>query len=422
MRLQRVPNGPKNLLTGTILMVSLMFGLSVSTDAQESGSFILSDRGAPVGANAREPSLATLRDGRVALSWTEDQEGAAEVRMAILDGDTWSDAKTVHRSSELYINWSDFPSVVALADGRLAAHWLELNGTGDYDYDVRIAFSGDEGQSWTEPLTPHEDRSQAQHGFVSLVPDATGGLSALWLDGRNYDIETEGDSFENAIQLRARKIGPDGTMQPESLVDARACSCCQTSATTNGAGEIVAVYRDRTAAAIRDISVVRQIDGKWTEPFTVSADGWEIAGCPVNGPAVDAMGDDLSVIWFTAAQDEPKVFVAFSNDGGVEFDQPLRLDLGAAAGRVDVLELPEGSALALWMEYIGGGEAIVMCHVSRDTGCAAPQALSINRGGGSVGFPRMARGETGVFVAWTQPVSGPSRGTTVRVVEVTPLP
>ena len=134
------------------------------------------------------------------------------------------------------------------------------------------------------------------------------------------------------------------------------------------------------------------------------------------------MGDDLSVIWFTAAQDEPKVFVAFSNDGGVEFDQPLRLDLGAAAGRVDVLELPEGSALALWMEYIGGGEAIVMCHVSRDTGCAAPQALSINRGGGSVGFPRMARGETGVFVAWTQPVSGPSRGTTVRVVEVTPLP
>ena len=143
MRLQRVPNGPKNLLTGTILMVSLMFGISVSTDAQESGSFILSDRGAPVGANAREPSLATLRDDRVALSWTEDQEGAAEVRMAILDGDTWSDAKTVHRSSELYINWSDFPSVVALADGRLAAHWLELNGTGDYDYDVRIAFSGE---------------------------------------------------------------------------------------------------------------------------------------------------------------------------------------------------------------------------------------------------------------------------------------
>ena len=255
-----------------------------------------------------------------------------------------------------------------------------------------------------------------------MVPDQFGGLTALWLDGREYDSQTEGDSFENAMQLRARQINFDGTMQPESLLDARACTCCQTSAARTASGDIVAVYRDRTADEIRDISIVRSIGGEWTQPLTVHNDGWEIAGCPVNGPAVDTMDDKVSVIWFTAAENKPEVYIAFSDDGGAQFDEPLRIDLGTAAGRVDVLQMPDGSALALWIEYVGGGEAIVMCHVTPDAGCVAPQALHINRGGGSVGFPRMALGGTGAFVAWTQPISGADGSTTIRVVEVALTP
>ncbi|WP_299566622.1 sialidase family protein [uncultured Sulfitobacter sp.] len=395
-----------------------MFVSPTASYAEETGLFRLTDRGSPVGINAREPSLAPLPDGRVLLSWTEEKGAEAEVRMAILDRNEWSDARTIHKSSKTYINWADFPSVVALAGGGLAAQWLELNGPGDYQYDVNIAFSKDEGRSWTDPLVPHDDRSQREHGFVSLVPDQFGGLTALWLDGREYDSQTEGESFENAMQLRARQINSDGTMSAESLLDVRTCTCCQTSAARTGSGDIVAVYRDRTADEIRDISVLRQTNGEWTQPAPIHNDGWEIAGCPVNGPAIDTMDDKVSVIWFTAAENEPKVHIAFSDDGGAQFDEPLRIDLGAAAGRVDILQLADGSALALWIEYVGGGEAIVMCHVTPDVGCVTLQALHINRGGGSVGFPRMVRGATGAFVAWTQPTSGADGNTTIRVVEV----
>jgi len=86
-------------------------------------------------------------------------------------------------------------------------------------------------------------------------------LTALWLDGRKYESQTEGDSFENAMQLRSRQINSDGTMKPESLLDARACTCCQTSAARTGSGDMVAVYRHRTADEIRDISIVRSTGG-----------------------------------------------------------------------------------------------------------------------------------------------------------------
>ena len=38
----------------------------------------------------------------------------------------------------LFVNWADFPSLVVLDGGRLAAHWLQRNGSGTYAYGVRI--------------------------------------------------------------------------------------------------------------------------------------------------------------------------------------------------------------------------------------------------------------------------------------------
>lgn len=397
--------------------VALFGGAAGQSDADQDDAFRLTTLSPPVGTNAREPSLSRFEDGRIVLSWTEETGDAPSVRMAVLDRDTWSPAHTIYSSEKIFVNWADFPSVVALSDGTLAAHWLHLNGPGDYQYDVNIAFSADEGKSWTPPTLPHEERSQREHGFASLIPDTDGGVTAIWLDGRNYDSQSGDDSFENSMQVRSRRIMPDGTMGPESLLDQRACTCCQTSAVRNAAGEIIAAYRDRTAAEIRDIAIVRLTETGWTPPKVIHEDGWEIAGCPVNGPAVDALGNDAVVLWFTGANDKAKVRIAFSQDGGATFNAPLPLDLGAAAGRVDVLLMGGGTALALWIEYLNGSETIVMCRISPEYGCLSPQALHIDQGIGSVGFPRMTRSEGGVAVAWTGSTEL-GAGTTIRMVDV----
>ncbi|MBK8324867.1 MAG: hypothetical protein IPL06_19865 [Betaproteobacteria bacterium] len=43
--------------------------------------------------------------------------------------------------------------------------------------------SADGGRTWSTPVTPHRDGTASEHGFVSLVAD-TGGVLAVWLDGR----------------------------------------------------------------------------------------------------------------------------------------------------------------------------------------------------------------------------------------------
>jgi hypothetical protein len=55
-------------------------------------------------------------------------------------------------------------------------------------YDVRLAFSRDDGQSWSEPVAPHHDGTTAQHGFVSLfewpTPPAAASASSGWMGAR----------------------------------------------------------------------------------------------------------------------------------------------------------------------------------------------------------------------------------------------
>ena len=105
-------------------------------------------------------------------------------------------------------------------------------------------------------------------------------------------------------------------------------------------------YRGRSNADVRDIKVIRLDHGDWTKPVVVHADGWQIHGCPVNGPAIDAMGDVVAVAWFTGADDTQRVNVAFSQDGGKSFGRPIAIDEGAPRGRGGITILPDGSAKA----------------------------------------------------------------------------
>src|SRR5262249_8120144 len=148
-----------------------------------------------------------------------------------------------------------------------------------------------------------------QHGFVSLTPTSDGKLAAIWLDGRNMPDEEHGN-----MALMYTTIAATGALGPEVQIDNRTCECCKTAMTSTADGGLLAVYRDRSDKEIRDISIARYINGRWSQPETLSKDGWEIEGCPINGPAVSSNGKNVAVAWFTAPNEKPQVNLLMSID------------------------------------------------------------------------------------------------------------
>jgi hypothetical protein len=172
-------------------------------------------------------------------------------------------------------------------------------------------------------------------------------------------------------------------------------------------GATVVAYRDRSASEIRDISVSRLSDSEWSAPRTVYGDNWEIAGCPVNGPAL-ASNDNLVVTaWFTMAQNSPVVRVAFSDDRGQTFGRPIRIDDGSPLGRVDAIMLEDDSALVSWIEQEDDAAQILIRRIN-PSGAFESMTVASTSGSRSSGFPRMVRFDNIIVLAWTEP-GDPSR-------------
>jgi hypothetical protein len=205
------------------------------------------------------------------------------------------------------------------------------------------------------------------------------------------------------MSMQSVSVASTGALGAEQPVDLRTCDCCQVAATVAVSGPVVA-YRDRTEDEIRDIAVVRLVDGKWTRPTIVHADAWHIEACPVNGPALAARGDTVAIAWFTGAQDTARVRVAFSLDGGERFAPPVRVDGGAPAGRVGISLDESGDALVSWLERVPPEDAEVRVRrVARSGELGAPVTISRTKAARASGFPRIVRRGDALVAAWTVP-------------------
>jgi hypothetical protein len=265
--------------------------------------------------------------------------------------------------------------------------------------------SGDGGGTWSDPVSPHDDGTPTEHGFVSLYPQS-GGFGLVWLDGRNTVGGDSSGPTHHGMTLRSATY-PDGlTIADETVVDDLICDCCQTDVAITDAGP-VAVYRDRTRDETRDIHAARYVNGKWQPSGPVANDDWTIGGCPVNGPVVEAEGRQLAVAWFTAADDRPRVRLARSSDSGRTFSAPVDVVDGGTFGRVGLAMLSGDDVAVSWLCKESDDRAEVCLRRVTADGELGPVRLPGN--GQSVSpltVPQLARSGEYLFVAWTARHSG----------------
>lgn len=361
-----------------------------------------------------EPHLARATDGSIVMSWLEGDDTRMALRAAILRDGSWQTPVTVASGDNWFVNWADFPSVEPIDDNLWAAHWLVRTPGGTYSYNIAVAISNDAGRTWSEPLTPHDDGTATEHGFVSLFP-WQGAIGALWLDGRNMAGEGHGGHQAGGMTLRSAVIGSDGAIVSSQLIDELVCDCCQTDVARGQQGPI-AVYRNRSEAEIRDIHVVRAIDGQWQANTPVADDGWTISACPVNGPAIASHEARVAVAWFTAAHDDSKLHMAWSFDDGRTFGEPIEVDIDRPIGRVDIELLDDGSAVVSWLRTGAENRAEICLREVAASGELGPvQVIAATGTSRASGFPQMMRDGAGLVIAWTDVSSDTTQVLTARV-------
>ncbi len=348
---------------------------------------------------------------RFLLSWQERlPEGCARLRVATLSIDGVLGAPSeVARGCDWFVNWADHPQIAVADNGGWWAFWLQKEGAGTYHYGIRVAHSQDEGASWSAPITPHDDGTLSEHGFVSMAPDGADRMRLVWLDGRHAAASHPAESdpqeghgdHEGTMSLRAAVLDVRGAIREGVELDARTCSCCWTALLRRPDGSHLAAWRDRSEHEIRDIALATRERSGWQVTGLVHADNWKIKACPVNGPALAQQGERVFAAWSTMPN-ASEMAVRLRRLGAET--TPLRVEQGPAVqGRVDA-EAFDGGVLLSWLGAGAPGESVLRLGVF-DAELGERQRIDVAAlpAGRSVGVPRLAAlGQTAVL-AWTEP-------------------
>ena len=344
----------------------------------------------PIGSGAEEPSL-TVTEGGLVLSWMEPYEGDIVLKMSLHNGVKWSPAKSIAKGDDWFVNWADFPAVVANGN-LLFAHFLQKSARPTFAYDVMFTVSQNMGETWSTPKKLHQDTVSAEHGFVSAVP-YNDGFYVSWLDGR-YTTEQHG-----AMTIRAAYIDGNGEINHAAEIDNSTCDCCQTAMSLVN-GVPWSFYRNRTEEEVRDMYYSKLVEGQWSEPEVLNEDNWLINACPVNGPEASTYNKSIAVAWFTGAEGEQKTKMKISHDEGNSFGEAILVDETKSFGRVDV----QMDSAYIYVTYLSkkDASAAIMLKVYNHSGILQRSeiiaAVSPERG---TGFPRTALWHENLIITWT---------------------
>ena len=389
----------------------------------------------PVQGEAAHPDLTTTPAGDLLLSWVEP---AGDGRHALAlstsaprieaGASPWTPRMQVAAGDDWFLNWADTPHVYALEDGSLWAHWLRSTGPARMDYGIDLVRSTDGGATWSAPQMVNLERSRGDHGFVTFWRQGASQLGMAWLDsrqraalaartanseqpgaGHDAHAHSAADGHDahhghgrDAMMLRAAIHDGQGVKRQEWPLDDSTCDCCTTSSAMTDRG-VVVVYRGRSSTEVRDTRLVRLEGDAWTAPRDVHADGWLIAGCPVNGPVVAAEGNTVWVAWYTEADGVPELRAARSDDAGDTFAAPVTVAKGGPVlGRASIA-LADDHVLVSWLEEAPDqSQRMLLGRYDRALGNARRiEAGTLAARGRASGMPRLAVAGDAAWLVWT---------------------
>ncbi len=351
---------------------------------------------------ALDPNSSGGADAFIAMSHNGGSGFGAPVRVNDVAGEVRASEQQVPR--------------VAMHENTIAVVWTSRRGNAT---EIRLAVSTDHGASFGASRRISPEGAPGTRGWASLTIDDDDRVRIAWLDTRVAAAEklravetphAAGHTMSGGTQqdLYVALVEPDGT-QAERLASTNVCFCCKTAIAQTSAHTFIA-FRDIYGDNMRDISVVHVGNAEITRS-RVSEDGWQIAGCPEDGPALVASTRGLDIVWPTAVSADALQRGVFTSSASLTgpFSPRTRLDSGHGTAIHPALATNRFGDLAATWEVIGEGSHRIERRIRRGQQWGPIEVVAT---GESVSSPAIV-GAGGRFVtAWTERFNGV---TTVRV-------
>lgn len=330
------------------------------------------------------PSVRIDDEGRISLTWVEEDTDVRSVLYAPIDEARGSLGRPVRVNSATEVPYSrqEAPALVASGDDVLVT-WAvthpKVTPDKPFSNDLRLSRSTDGGKTFLPSVLVNDDDQVIGHSFDSLHMAPDGVIHVAWIDGR------EGKKESGTFVTRSTDHGR--TVLKNLKVDENTCVCCRTSVTTGPDGTLYVAWRKILPGDLRETVVARSTDGgkTFTEPVIAGHDKWVFPGCP-HRPA--SIGTDrrgrLYVVWYTEGSDEtPAIYLAYSDDKGETFSPKHRLNVskGTFPDHPQMAVDAEGRLAIAWEEQSPVRREVVMS-VSLDRGqtFSAPQKINDKKG------------------------------------------
>jgi len=360
----------------------------------------------------------------VSLVWAASKTGSGTDIYAATSRDAGRTFSTPVRvndaSSPADVNGEQPPHVVVAPPGSAATITVVWTSKSTSGTRLLTSRSTDGGKTFGSAAVVAGSDASGNRGWESIAVDPRGRVMALWLDHRDMVRSGEGGEHHHS-DAAAKPASTDGAARAQSSqlfigsleggASARGiargvCYCCKTALAAGANGTIFAAWRHVYPGNYRDIAVMASRDGGQTfgSPIRVNEDGWQIDGCPENGPALAIDADQRAhVVWPTVVREGSRSTLALfhaSTKDGRAFTSRAALPVGGAAYHPRLVALTDGSLLVAWDEVVDGARRIRLARGKPDTQGRVTFA-AVAHAPIQAQYPAIAATPAGAVLAWS---------------------
>lgn len=240
--------------------------------------------------------------------------------------------------------------------------------------------------------------SAAAFGTIAAAPD--GSVRLLWIDTRHMTRDSTAAAMYSVV---SRDDGRSFSAEA-NVVDEGVCPCCQLTAVTNAASDVLVGSRRITAGNIRPATVFRlgHADGRPGDRVSLGGAPWQIEGCPLKPTVVAIEGERVLAAVHNGAESTPGVVYASSSDGGATFRNHGLVHAAASVSDApSVAAQPQGALLA-WHAKTDGPRRVFYRLLALD-GSPIGDVRELDAGPGTTQAPVVAARPDGQFqIVWQQ--------------------